>query len=104
MSHNSIFLQLILLLVCQSSGQEFDIDSQYSPLERTYTGKSCLDCMEEGRNHCLLSNFEGVCCDKGDPRCRETALNYNDGKYCAEAVDYDRLTSYFTCPTTNRCP
>lgn len=104
MKHHSILLNLVLFLVWESRAQEFDIDSQYSPLERTYAGKSCLDCMEEGRNHCLLSSVEGVCCDKGDPRCKQTALNYNDGRYCAEAVDYDKLTSYFTCPTTNRCP
>ena len=99
-----ILLIVIFQFVFYAYGQEFDLNTRYGPLERTYTGKGCLDCLEAGRNHCLLSSFEGVCCDKGDPRCNQTALNYDAGKYCAEAVKYDRLTSYFTCPTTSRCP
>lgn len=101
------FVNLLIYLtlnIMNIFGQEFDVITDYGPLQRTYTGKTCQDCLDAGRNHCLLSDYEGICCDKGDERCTQTAMTYGLGTYCAEAVAYDKLTSFFTCPTTKRCP
>ena len=63
-----------------------------------------MDCLLEGRNHCLLDSKEGICCDRGDPRCKQTAYSYYPHNPCAESASYDYLTSLFTCPTADRCP
>lgn len=57
--------------------------------KKTYTGKNCEDCLLEGRNHCLLKEDEGLCCDKGDSDCRDTADKFDPKNPCAEDVDYD---------------
>ena len=49
-----------------------------------YTGKDCTTCLSSGKNHCLLTNTQGICCDKGDPYCQTTALNYGKTLYCAK--------------------
>lgn len=63
-----------------------------------------MDCLEDGRNHCLVSEHVGVCCDKGDSRCGQTAKAYLNGKFCASTFSHNRQTSYLSCPTTHQCP
>ena len=46
----------------------------------------------------------GICCDQDDPTCRSMADSYDPTNPCAEDVNYDLVTSYYTCPTVDRCP
>jgi hypothetical protein len=76
----------------------------YAKPKKTYTGKNCEDCLLSGKNHCLLKKDEGLCCDQGDPTCRQTANDYDPNNPCSADVNNDMQTSYFTCPTATRCP
>jgi len=58
----------------------------------------------QNKNHCLLSNQEGVCCDKEDPECHQLAFSFSPDNPCAEDASFDYAASVFTCPTAERCP
>ena len=74
-------------------------------LNMTYTGLNCLDCINAGHNHCLLQSQQGVCCPRGDARCKERSLSGNyPGRLCVEDVGYDKQVAALTCPLADRCP
>lgn len=94
----SLFLKLVLCaLLIQTA-------AAYSKPYRTTSGKNCVDCLQASKNHCLLGQREGICCDKDDPECAKTAYNYSPDNPCAHQSNYDFKASLWTCPQAERCP
>lgn len=76
-----------------------------SQATKTLTGQECDSCLNNGFNHCLISQSEGLCCDRDDPFCQTKALADSFGtKLCAEFIRYNKDHSYLTCPMSSECP